>query len=253
MRYSIICKCVSHIGNHRSLNQDNFVLDGEYMDSQMPLARVPEQGVLAVDHPFTAGVFDGIGGEERGEVAAQIAAQRASKIALSNRPIDDLLQFCREANEEICRYVLDNDITAMGTTAAMLAFTKRGIVLCSIGDSKIFRIAKNKIEQLSVDHSSAAAYGRKPAIFQYLGIPSDEAVIEPYVAKGRYGKDDVYLICSDGLTDMVSRDRIREVILGSPLETAAEELMKAALDNGGKDNITIILCQIVKNKKNGVF
>ena len=133
----------------------------------------------------------------------------------------------------------------MGTTAAMLCFAKRRIVLCNIGDSKVFSITRRKIEQISMDHKAAAAYGCKPAIFQYLGIPSEESRIEPYFAKGRYVRNSNYLICSDGLTDMVSLEKIQEIVLNFPVDTAVEELVTAALAGGGKDNITVILCRIV--------
>ena len=253
VRYKIVCKCVSHIGNLRTLNQDNYILDRGYMASPAPGSEFPEQGARAFAPPFVAGVFDGMGGEECGEIASMLAAKHAAGIALSKEPVEDLLQFCRSANEEICRYSELHEISSMGTTAAMLAFTEKEIALCNIGDSKVFRITKRKIEQLSVDHCAASSFGSKPSIFQYLGIPSNESRIEPYVARGRYGKGDIYLICSDGLTDMVDRERIRSIVYGSAIDKAVEELLNAALESGGKDNITIILCQIVSNKKNGVF
>ena len=95
-----------------------------------------------------------------------------------------------------------------------------------------------------MDHVTFAAFGVKPPLSQNLGIPSNELVIDPYFARGSYNDGDVYLICSDGLTDMVSTDEITEVLVVKPVEEAITQLLKKALANGGKDNTTIILCKI---------
>ena len=79
----------------------------------------------------------------------------------------------------------------MGTTAAILVFGKREIGLCNIGDSKIFRFAQNRLEQISVDHYAVGVYGRKPPLSQNLGIPEKELLIDPTwrwepIAEGMY-------------------------------------------------------------------
>ena len=250
MKYKIICKGASHIGKHRGINQDNYILDKKILDSPKSMGCIPAHGTATFDYPFVAGVFDGMGGEERGEVASFLAAQRAANIVVSEKPVDDLLRFCRVVNEDICQFTEINGLVAMGTTAAMLLFGPKDIALCNIGDSKIFRIADEKIEQISVDHYAVAAYGNKPPLSQNLGIPSNEIVIEPYVARGRYKNGDIYLLCSDGLTDMVSQDQIKEIVLGAPIEEAVEALVKAALEAGGKDNITVVLCLVEKAREN---
>jgi protein phosphatase len=136
----------------------------------------------------------------------------------------------------------------MGTTAAILLFSEKKIILCNIGDSKVFRISNRRIKQLSVDHIAAAAYGVKPPLSQHLGIPPAEMIIEPYLAQGKYNNRDVYLICSDGLTDMVMEEKILQIISELPFDEASNKLLEQALRNGGKDNITIILCKIEQKR-----
>ena len=100
-----------------------------------------------------------------------------------------------------------------------------------------------------MDHIAVAAFGVKPPLSQNLGIPPDELVIDPYFARGSYNDGDIYLICSDGLTDMVSADGITEVLVSTPIEDAITKLLDKALANGGKDNTTIILCKIERQSE----
>ena len=166
--------------------------------------------------------------------------------------MDDLLAFCRSANERICDYAAETGASAMGTTAAMLVCAENEIILCNIGDSKVFRLSGKKLEQISKDHCAAAAYGSKSPLSQNLGIPVSDMIIEPYVAKGRYQIGDRYLICSDGLTDMVSLEEIRSVLVRTEFDKSIDRLLELALEHGGMDNITMILCK-VERKKHSLF
>ncbi len=244
MHYSILYSCVSHIGNVRSINQDNFICDGHYMETNGNDMKSPLYGVKSSKEISVFGIFDGMGGEECGEIASYIAAKNAATIEIGKDAVEALAQFCQKANTDICDYANKNEISAMGTTAAILAFTDNGITLCNIGDSKIFRVCDGVLEQISKDHVSVAAFGVKPPLSQNLGIPPNELVIDPYLAQGPYKDGDVYLICSDGLTDMVSIEEITRVLATKPIDKVTTELLEKALSNGGRDNITIILCKI---------
>lgn len=244
MYYKIHYSCLSHIGNVRSINQDNFICDGRYMNmDEMPI-EFPLCGTKTSKDILVLGIFDGMGGEECGEIASYIASKAASDIEIGKDAIADLSQFCCKANNDICDYATMHKISTMGTTAAMLVFTEKEVVLCNIGDSKIFRLCNGMLEQISMDHVAVAAFGVKPPLSQNLGIPPNELVIDPYFARGLYNNGDVYLICSDGLTDMVSIEEITEVLVSTPVEEAITQLLDKALANGGKDNTTIILCKI---------
>ena len=279
MKYKVYYSCCSHIGKRRSMNQDNFCCNGKYMRETAGAVKIlditdgtgedgvgdnmavstakadkqfPISGCVEKDGTHLFAVFDGMGGEERGEKAAQIAAECAAKFTVRTEPIEDLKRFCREANEEICRYAMENDIPSMGTTAAILLFTEQEIYLCNIGDSKVFRISGGETEQISIDDYVAVSFGKKPALSQNLGIPAAEMLIEPHLAKGQYHDGDIYLLCSDGLTDMIEPHEIGRILRETEFEKAAGKLLDAALENGGTDNITIILCR-VERKKHGIL
>ena len=252
MRWSVSYSCLTHIGKIRSMNQDNYFCDGKYLDADSGGSAAPFAGTLPCDRPFMIGVFDGMGGEECGEVASLIASECAANFPLGEKPLEDLLKFCMTANDRICAYAEEHGVSVMGTTAALLAFTPREIALCNIGDSKVFRFSGGTLEQLSVDHYAFPEYGRKPPLSQNLGIPADEMVIEPYIEALTYRDGDVFLLCSDGLTDMVSTEEICKILTDEPFEAAAGRLLEAALNGGGKDNVTVILCR-AEQKKGGLF
>ena len=244
MHYKIRYSCLSHIGNIRSVNQDNYICDGCYMDTGDTPIEFPLCGTKISKENSLFGIFDGMGGEECGEIASYIASKTASTIEIGKEATADLSMFCHKANAEICDYATSREVSAMGTTAAMLAFTEKEVVLCNIGDSKIFRLCDGALEQISKDHVAVSAFGVKPPLSQNLGIPPDELVIDPYLALGAYNDGDVYLICSDGLTDMVPNEEITQILISEPIEEAIMLLLDRALANGGKDNTTIILCKI---------
>lgn len=244
MYYKIHYSCLSHIGNVRSINQDNFICDGYYMDMNNIPIEFPICGTKTSKDKSVFGIFDGMGGEECGEIASYIAAKNASEMEIGKEATADLTQFCNKANADICDYIILHELSAMGTTAAMLVFTEKEVVLCNIGDSKILRLCAGSLEQISKDHINVSVFGVKPPLSQNLGIPSNELIIDPYLAHGAYNDRDIYLICSDGLTDMLSLETITEILISKPIEKSITLLLDKALANGGKDNITIILCEI---------
>ncbi len=276
MKYEIPYFCISHIGRCRQMNQDNFVCDesygelggeGTYAPSRNAArASAPDtavlteprvlSGSLCSECPALLGIFDGLGGEECGEVASFMAAKEASSFPLNGDPEQMLLTLCQRTNARICWFAERNGLQTTGTTAAMLSFGPKEMALCNIGDSKLFCYSNRGLEQLSVDHLCAVPYGRKAPLSQYLGIPPAEMLIEPYTARLSYRIGDRYLICSDGLTDMVPREEIAGILeetgsvtpcgdAASALEAASRKLLERALAHGGKDNITIILCRIM--------
>ena len=250
MEYRISYWCVTHIGNVRSVNQDNYICDGRYMKPDDEPMDAPLVGTLSSLTPALLGVFDGMGGEECGEIASFIAAKNAASVKLGQQPLDALSAYCQKANADICKYTEENGISSMGTTSAMLAVDKDGITLCTIGDSKILRFSKNGPEQISFDHISVCPFGKKPPLSQNLGIPPAEMIIDPYFARGTYRDGDLYLICTDGLTDMLSPDAIQKILdAASDLEAASLEMLRKALFNGGKDNVTFILCRLEKVRR----
>lgn len=248
MDYNIKYSCISHTGNIRLMNQDNFYCNGRYMSSDASAIVFPINGEATSGDITLFAIFDGMGGEECGEVASYIAAKVSSEIQFSNGSVDDLKNFCKDANHRICSYSEENSISSMGTTAAMLLFSKKYITLCNIGDSKVFRFSAEGSEQISEDHVAVSAFGKKPPLLQNLGIPPEELLIDPFFSKRSYIDGDKYLICSDGLTDMVSMNTISKYMLNQPPNIASRMLVDKALEKGGKDNITVIAIEIKKKK-----
>lgn len=242
VKYKIRYACASNVGKIRNKNEDNLVYNGMYLKEGT--ADFSAKGNFSSDKTALLGVFDGIGGEELGEIASGLAAKEAASVVQMKNPVKQLQELCFRANASICRYASEHGVFAMGTTAAMLGFSEDGIGLCNIGDSKIFHLSGDTLTQISVDHYAAAVYGKKPPLSQNLGIPESECIIDPYLAKGVYKPGDMYLLCTDGLTDMIPVSLIKEILLDTAFDDTVDELIQTALDAGGRDNITIILCKI---------
>ena len=239
----------SHIGNIRSSNQDNFFCVGEYMDCINKGTDNIISGTISPSSKPLFAVFDGMGGEEQGEMAAYIAAEQMSKFKCQKDLHKSLLDYCMVANSEICNFAQGNNIHSMGTTAAMLLFDKKKVYMCNIGDSKAFVLSERSLKQISMDHVSVSVFGRKPPLSQNLGIPESELIISPYVNTMKCHADDIFLICSDGLTDMVSISEIESILLNTDKKCTAEQLLQTALKNGGKDNVTLVLIYVSNKKK----
>lgn len=249
MAYKVEYYCVSHTGKCRKINQDNFICNSEYLPYQNNGTRRIVHGEMKIKKASVFGIFDGMGGEECGEMAAYLAAKRVAEYKFQEEnPEGELVACCREANADICQYTKEHDLTSMGTTAAMLLLNKKKIYLCNIGDSKVFHFSEGKLQQISYDHVSVAMFGKKPPLTQSLGIPEEELQISPYTASGEYESGDIYLICSDGLTDMVDTSEIASLLQFTSRRKISGELLKKALDNGGKDNVSFIILYIDKKK-----
>ena len=195
------------------------------------------------------GVFDGLGGEECGEIASMMAAEKAAGLSANRDIIKKISDYCEEVNSLICDHVTDNKLSSMGTTAALLIFGRKEIVLCNVGDSRIFRLSGKDMDQISYDHVMSTGQGHKPLLSQKLGMTIEESRIVPYISRGSYCKGDKYLLCSDGLTDAVSLDEIRSDLQQYDPKDAVEKLLEKALNNGGRDNITIIAAEIKRSLK----
>ena len=243
MAYYISFSGVSHVGLHRKENQDNFVCNGIVVDKGIISSPII-CGETKVHRGAVFGVFDGMGGVQCGEETSKIAAQNASGICVKNGVINGMQTYCSKTEKDVCAYRAERGLSNTGTTAAALIFTPEKIGLCNIGDSKIYRISRNKIEQISADHSVFAPSGKR-YLTQNFGMSGSSVRLAPYFAQGNYQKNDQYLICSDGLTDMLSAGDILKILRKKQLDDAVSDLLDAALDRGGKDNITIILCKVI--------
>jgi serine/threonine protein phosphatase PrpC len=223
------------VGRQRSVNEDSLVL-------------AP---------PFFA-VADGMGGAKAGEVASAMAAETFEGEADSGEPAEaQLTRILREANRRIYELAASDDShRGMGTTVTAAKVTGDEVSLGHVGDSRAYRLRDGELEQLTRDHSLVAELERsgqitpeaaehhpqRSIITRALG-PEPDVQVDTYTLAGRDG--DLFLICSDGLTSMISDEELGSILRSSDsLEEAAESLVRAANQSGGKDNITVVMFRL---------
>ena len=246
---------LTHEGNVRGNNEDNFYLFGTYK-KDVNEKRMTYSASIG-DEDAIAAVYDGMGGEEAGEVASLMAARKSAAY-----PMEEVRKRSEEliisVNDEVCEKIRERG-SRMGTTAVQLYFGSGKACCVNIGDSRGYLFRNGQLKQLSVDHSegqrmidmgiSTPEEARKSknwhTLTQHIGIFPEEFVIEPYVSEQIVLQDrDIFLLCSDGLTDMLSNVQISSILEKNEnrgLKETAEDLLQAALANGGKDNTTIVL------------
>ena len=133
----------------------------------------------------------------------------------------------------------------MGTTMALLSFSEKAIYACNLGDSRIYRHFQGKLQQISTDHVIGGKMLGKAPLTQYLGFQEENMTLEPSIVEIGYQAGSSYLLCSDGVTDMLSDDEIQSVLNGTgTAEEKVSELLEQALSKGGRDNVTMVLAQI---------
>lgn len=247
---------VTDAGKIRSNNEDNYYLFGNYR-YDVSVSSKKKSGNSFTKQALAA-VYDGMGGEEAGETASLIAANSFIPCKKENLR-EDVLYQVQYANEAVCREIKSRG-SRIGTTAVMLYINEGKAMCCNIGDSRCYIMRDGILRQISTDHSEAENMVRmgllKPEearkskswhkLTQHLGIFPDEFVIEPYFSERITPQEgDVFLLCSDGLTDMVMDDEIAE-ILGSvqDAKNAAAKLVESALEHGGRDNVTVVVLRV---------
>lgn len=250
---------ICHIGKVREKNQDNYYCNGIMPDPESPNFKYG--GSFDASSPLLFGVFDGMGGHLHGERASLYAVQTCEALFSNYKggnPFGTMNEICYTANKLICDEMENVVKGRMGTTASMLLFEQGGMFVCNLGDSPIFLLHRGELRRVSYEHTERHNYEqifgenydkkKKFRLTQHLGIFPNEMELSPYNSRESIETGDRFLICSDGVTDMISDEEIRSIILSSEsVEKAAEQLLNTALDNGGRDNTTIILGEITGN------
>ena len=223
------------VGRQRSANEDSLVLRP----------------------PFFA-VADGMGGAKAGEVASAMATEAfGGDLDSAEAPEVQLARMMHEANRRIYDLAVSDEAhRGMGTTLTAAKVIGDDISLGHVGDSRAYRLRAGELEQLTRDHSLVAELERtgqitaeaaehhpqRSIITRALG-PEPEVEVDTYTVTAKDG--DVYLLCSDGLTGMVSDDELGSILRSAKqLDDAAETLVRAANQNGGRDNITVVLFRL---------
>ena len=245
--------CFCHRGKVRTQNEDNLFFEGRYLESRNNGLKKPLHSIISLKKPVSLAVFDGMGGQEAGADASFLAADTLSKMVSDTYYGESfLLEFCQKANKRIYDFSDHYRKGMPGTTAVILNFSDLQVSLCNIGDSKAFRFRDQVMQQMSVDHVENEQFSRmrgekKPRLTQNLGIDPEELKISPFVRTWDIQEKDIYLLCSDGLTDMLTENEIFNNILKTPFSVreAVSSLVHAALAHGGRDNITVMVCQVI--------
>ncbi len=239
----------SDIGKAREMNQDGYY------------ASQPSEEV---------GLYilaDGMGGYSGGEVASELAITSAknyieTNFAETENTKEKLQELVKNAVEYANMVVYEKskevkELKGMGTTLEVALVSHNRVYIGHVGDSRIYRIRNHIIRKLTTDHSyveklikegkisreEALHHPKKNMLTKALGCTS---FVEPDVTVKGFLKDDILVLTSDGLTNMVKDEQIYNII-NSEIETAADRLIDLANNNGGLDNITVI---IVQNKNN---
>ena len=203
-----------------------------------------------------AGVADGMGGHKGGEIAS--AGLRDGLLRETNdcKPDRETLKKAVSiVNRELWeRQEKDASLTGMGTTLTVIWPTKKDMIIGQVGDSRAYLLRGGDIKQVTEDHSMVADMVRKGVLTE------EQAACHPmrnYITRAVGTEEDVeidlsvhdrqqgdrWLICSDGLYGMISRDEMSRLMSKENMEEAAESLLQAALEGGGKDNISLVLLQ----------
>lgn len=226
---------ITHVGLRRELNEDNY-------------AALPELGVWAV--------ADGMGGHDGGEIASEIARDQVIEGARLRRSLPDTVI---QAHREIMEHPMAGGDRGMGTTlVAFQAHQEAGeIELVWVGDSRAYILNGEGLQQKSKDQTkvqswvdegllspeAARTHPYRNVILQALGIEQDAPLYVDRWADKVYSPTRI-LLCSDGLTEHVNDPHLALLLGGDTCQQAAENLLQAALDGGGSDNITIIVVDV---------
>lgn len=253
MGFSINAACGCNKGKRRSNNEDNFYFDGKCMEAVNNGLHNPAVFDGPVKRGTCVAVFDGMGGENFGEDAAFAAAKtmQQTERSLADYLIPEkkyLQRLCVQINQAVVDAAREAGTERMGSTMVSLYFSGKYVYVCNLGDSRAYRLRNGEFLQLSKDHVDTRPMpeGKKAPLTQHLGIDPEDMLIEPYIAKGEVKPGDQYLLCSDGLTDMLTNFEIADIMLAEEdTESCVRKLIEAALEHGGKDNVTVILCRLL--------
>ena len=232
------------IGKCREINQDYISV------SEEPIGNLPNLFLVA----------DGMGGHKAGDLASEYTVakvQEAVSKSMQTIPYQLLKGAFQYANQKLLEKAGESDsYTGMGTTLVAATVKNDAVYVVNVGDSRLYKIG-DKIEQITEDHSlveemvrmgeiskeQARNHPDKNIITKAMGV-SD--TVEPDYFDTDLQKGECLLMCSDGLTNMVSDRQIKEIVeLRTDLESCAKELIRAANQNGGRDNIAVVLIERV--------
>jgi serine/threonine protein phosphatase PrpC len=254
LRSKIRCVGMTDTGKVREHNEDTIASDGDI-------------GLLVL--------ADGMGGYNAGEVASGIAVKTVLNLIREQVEREDLTVLDKDTGMTRPSIILRDAINrankiiyqtarsqpqceGMGTTIVAALFFDNRVSIAHVGDSRMYRLRSDRFEQVTMDHSllqelvdrgfyspeEAQRAANKNYVTRALGVePNVEVELQEAVVQ----KGDVYVLCSDGLSDMVEDDDIHLTIstFSANLDTVAKQLIQLANDNGGRDNVSAVMAQVI--------
>lgn len=208
-------------------------------------------------------VADGIGGTAAGDIASRLFAETAQDIFSKTPNTEDMKyqsvqQIFLAANDRILNYAEQNPgCEGMGCTAELLTLINNRFILGHIGDSRTYRLRNGELKQLTTDHTlvqeqldqglitqeEASHHSFKNIILRAVGIKKNPALD---ILRGKIFPGDLFLLCSDGLTDMVENNVIKTLLIARvSIEDRVNHLIQEANTNGGKDNISVVVAEVL--------
>ncbi len=234
-------KGICDTGLVRKVNQDKLLMDGEiFTNGQKEIS-------VKTDQTRAFAVADGMGGHKAGDVASAVVLESFSLFARQDKKLPDFDSFRQDIfqwTESITRQLetMGNknvNLRGMGTTLTGIIVDTDKSFIFNAGDSRIYHYREQQLKQLTTDHSLANVTGNSYAPSNLL-VNSIGGGQESYVdvedISNLLQKDDLLIICSDGLTDMLSDEQIQSFC--DPLNTS--KMVDQAKENGGRDNISVI-------------
>jgi PPM family protein phosphatase len=241
----------THQGAVRATNEDTIAV-GDWIKSKSMAAPVVVQHAIA--SPLICLVADGMGGHAAGDVASRTVAERLSRRAAEATDEVAIARLLHEANDELFGLMDESPVWyGMGTTVAGVAVAPSGVIVFNVGDSRVYRIEAGALVQLSTDDTPGpklpdgrTAVYTSSIISQVLGgygpVEPGERIV-PHVVSEPLVDGARYLICSDGLTDLLDPAAIEEFVEDDD-QASVKALFEAAMAQGGDDNISLILLRL---------
>jgi PPM family protein phosphatase len=215
-----------------------------------------------VCEPPLFAIADGMGGAQAGEVASRLAAAALKESGVETGGEQRILDLIQEANRRVyARSSTDPNTSGMGTTITVALVENGHVAFGHVGDSRAYLIRDGRMEQVTEDHSlvnellksgklspeEAEAHPQRSVITRALGTDPDVDA-DTFTIEAKVG--DVFLLCSDGLTDMVGEREIQDLVERNreDIDVALKSLVKAANRSGGEDNITVVAFEIAEEQ-----
>ena len=238
----------SWTGRVRSQNEDMVLVDNRFIREDTYQTQI----VLGREDRMMIAVADGMGGHNRGDIASNDTLRNLHYFFYdipSCLNVNDFNEAMAGWLESINNYIAskgraDEQYKGMGTTLVGLAYYNNDFYSLNCGDSRLYRFRNHQLVQLTTDHSLSNLVGdekRTNVITNCIGGGSKSSFIDMVTMTNDIMSDDVYLLCTDGLTDMLSDKAISELLEG---KADADTLCSAAIEAGGTDNVSCCVISI---------